>query len=264
VFQLTAMLNYQIPDRYELKYLIPEDLVPELREAIRPFCSLDDHSARSPTRRYVIESLYLDTFARDLYRVSRERRPERFKVRIRRYGTTDGESPVFLEVKCKSRGIIRKTRARLAADCWRERLEAPPHADASSAERSFRDRVQRYDLRPALLVRYEREAWASTIDGYARVTFDREMCVQPCSTLSFASDPRAWIPFDSRQTLKTAVPRSVVLELKCTLDVPRWMSNLTERFGLGKRGVSKYCSGLEHALSGHALPLSFLQLCSNS
>jgi SPX domain protein involved in polyphosphate accumulation len=258
------MLNSQIPDRYELKYVISEDLIPELREAIRPFCSLDAHSASSPTRRYLIESLYFDTFARDLYRVSRERRPDRFKVRIRRYGKTDGESPVFLEVKCKTSGIIRKTRARLAADGWRERLEAPLPADASSAERNFRDRVQRYDLRPALLVRYDREAWVSAVDGYARVTFDREMCVQPCSTLSFASDPRAWIPVDHPLALRTAVPRSVVLELKCTLDVPRWMSNLTERFGLGKRGVSKYCSGVERALSGRALPHSLLQLCSNS
>lgn len=258
------MLSSQIPDRHELKYLISEDLVPEIREAIRPFCSLDAHSARWPTRRYVIESLYLDTFARDLYRVSRDRRPDRFKVRIRRYGKTDGESPVFLEVKCKSHGIVRKTRARLAADCWRERLEAPLPADASSAERSFRDRVQCYDLQPALLVRYDREAWVSAIDDYARVTFDREMCVQPSSTLSFASESRAWIPFDHRQALNTAVPRLVVLELKCTLDVPRWMSNLTERFGLGKRGVSKYCSGLERALSGRALPVSLLQLCSNS
>lgn len=258
------MLDAPIPDRYELKYVISEEQVPELREAIRPFCSLDEHSARSPTHQYLIESLYFDTFGRDLYRITRERRPDRFKVRIRRYGQSEGESPVFLEVKRKTFGVVRKTRARLAAEGWRARLEAPLRPDASSEERHFRDRVQCYDLRPALLVRYEREAWSSAVDGYARVTFDRQMCAQPCSSFSFASDPRAWVPVDHRQALRSPVPRAVVLELKCTLDVPRWMSNLTERFNLGRRGVSKYCTGVDRALGDGALPRSFLQLCSNS
>lgn len=258
------MPHPQIPDRYEIKYLISEDQVPEIREAIRPFCSLDPFSARSVNGHYRIESLYLDTGRHDLYRISRERHPDRFKVRIRRYGEVEGESPVFLEVKRKTHGIIRKTRARLPAEGWRARLTAPLSSDATPAERQFRDRVQCNDLRPVLLVRYEREAWSSDIDGYARVTFDRQICVQARSTLSFASDPHAWIPVDHRQALKTPVPRVVVLELKCTLDVPRWMSRLTERFSLGRRGVSKYCGGVEHALGAPTLPLSLLQLCTNS
>lgn len=254
------MSNQEIPDRLELKYLIPEWAVPAVRDAIQPFCALDFHSAQSPSRMYVIESLYLDTPSRSLYRVSRNRRPDRFKVRIRRYG--DDQSPVFLEVKNKTHGVIRKARTRLTQAEWRERLAARIPADASPAEREFRYRLERHDLRPALIVRYEREAWVSTINGYGRVTFDRQVCVQACPTLGFSVDPRAWLPIDTRQALQTVVPRAVVLELKCTLDVPRWMSNLTERFGLNRRGVSKYCNGVERLLVGRALPTSLSQLCS--
>jgi SPX domain protein involved in polyphosphate accumulation len=254
----------QIPDRYELKYLIPEGQVPAIRAAIRPFCSLDEYSAGSASGRYVIESLYLDTLGRDLYRIARERRPDRFKARIRRYGESEGASPVFLEVKKKSHGIVRKARARLASKGWRVRVEQPLAADASPAERHFRDRLERHDLQPALLVRYEREAWASTIDRYARVTFDRQLRVQPCSSFSFESDPRAWLPVDHPQALQSPVPRAVVLELKCSLDVPLWMSSLTERFNLSRRGVSKYCCGIERAFSTQALPTSLFNVCANT
>lgn len=233
-----------IPDRYELKYLVPESSVPALRAALAPYCALDAHSAAAAGRQYVISSLYLDTAQRDLYRVSREGRPERFKVRLRRYG--DGEA-VFLEVKHKRGGLVRKSRAKAGAD-FAAALSSPAAPDASAAEQDFRRRVARFDLGPTLLVRYEREAYSSTVDAYARVTLDRRIACQPAQGWDLRGDPSRFRAIDDAGTMGS-IRGAVLLELKSTVEVPRWMVALAQRLELRRAGFSKYCNGLERCFA---------------
>lgn len=238
-----------IPRRYEFKYVIPASMVDEAREAIRPYCALDRHCAGVPERSYVIHSLYFDTWARDLYRRSREGRPRNMKVRVRTYGE-DGRAPFFLEVKRKEQGFILKTRARVDAS-WADRLRGSPPADMTNDEQLFRDVLLRHALEPALLVAYRREAWASEVDEYARVTFDRAITCQPWSRWDFAGPRDAWLPLDAGPPVRL-VPRPVVLELKATLDFPRWMTALVARLALVRTGYSKYCVGVERIWGGSA------------
>jgi len=236
--QLTTI---DVPDRYELKYLIPEWQVDAVRRAIEPFCVLDPNSAKAPDHQYGIQSLYLDTPTRDLYRISREKRPRRWKVRVRRY---DGSDTVFLEVKNKDHDMVKKPRARIPAAGWVERVHRIAGGSASPAERVFCQRLERYHLVPMLMVRYSREAWLSTVDSYARVTFDRQVVCQPWADWSLDADERGWEPIDSASSM-LRVPRGVVLELKCLSAVPRWLSNVTRSAGLAKARYSKYCKGVE-------------------
>ncbi len=244
--QLTPI---DIPDRYELKYLIPESQVDAVRRAIEPFCVLDPNSAKSPTHAYAIQSLYLDTVKRDLYRISRERRARRWKARIRHY---DGSETVFLEVKNKDHDMVKKPRARVPLAGWVERVHQPLRPDASAAERLFHYRVERYHLVPTLMVRYLREAWLSTVDSYARVTFDRRVVCQPWSEWSLDADPRNWIALDGDRSM-LGVPQGVVLELKCLSAVPRWLSNVTRVAELPKTRYSKYCKGVERLFARDTL-----------
>ncbi len=239
----------EVPDRYELKYLIPESQVDAIRRAIEPFCVLDPHAARSPERMYAIQSLYLDTPNRDLYRISRERPARRWKARVRWY---DGSDTVFLEVKHKDHDMVKKPRARIRAVGWVERVLGPLRADAGPAERLFCERRERHNLVPTLMVRYQREAWLSTVDSYARVTFDREVVCQAWDDWSLDADPRNWVALDGPQTME-GVPRGVVLELKCLSAVPRWLSNVARNAGLQKMRYSKYCRGIERMFASDTL-----------
>lgn len=236
-----------IPRRHELKYVVPAARVDAIRDAIRPYCALDRHCAGRPERTYVIRSLYLDTWARDLYRRSREGRQGTMKLRVRTYGD-EGRAPVFLEVKRKVHGLILKTRGR-ADEAWAAHLHGAAPAGAGAAELLFRDALARHALEPVLLVRYEREAWSSTVDEYARVTFDRVITCQPWSRWDLAGPPEAGLPLDGGAPVHR-VPRAVVLELKCTQDVPRWMTALIGRLGLVRTGYSKYCAGVERVWGG--------------
>lgn len=229
-----------VPDRYELKYLVPEWQTDAIRRAIAPFCVLDPHAARAPDHAYAIQSLYLDTPSRDLYRVSQERRAVRWKARARCY---PGSDTVFLEIKAKDHDMVRKQRARIPAAAWAERLPGPVPWDASPAEQVFRARCERHGLVPTLMVRYQREAWLSTVDTYARVTFDRRIVCQPWREWSLDADEQAWLALDGASCMG-GVPRGVVLELKCLSAVPRWLSQLARDLSLSKARYSKYCKGI--------------------
>jgi hypothetical protein len=239
----------EIPDRYELKYLISESQVEAVRRAIQPYCVLDPHSERQPDHQYGIQSLYLDTPNLDLYRISRERRAQRWKARIRRY---DDSERVFFEIKNKDHSLIKKQRARVPSDGWAERIHRVPDADVSPAERYFLERVERYNLVPTLMVRYLREAWISTVDSYARVTFDRRIVCQPYQDWSLEVDDVSWLALDSSRSMLT-IPCGVVLELKCLTAVPRWLSNVVHSVGLARASYSKYCKGVERLFARDTL-----------
>jgi hypothetical protein len=231
----------EIPDRYEFKHLIPEEQVDAIRLAIEPFCVLDPNSQKTDHHEYAIQSLYLDTPNRDLYRISRERRSQRWKARIRRY---DGSDVVFLEIKTRDHSLIKKHRAKIPAEGWVERIHGPIANDATGAERLFCQRLECHNLVPMLMVRYMREAWMSSVDAYARVTFDRQVVCQPWTDWTLDGDDGNWLALDSSRSMQT-VPRGVVLELKCLTAVPLWLSNVARSVGLTRTCYSKYCKGIE-------------------
>lgn len=234
-----------IPARYELKYVVAASRVPALRDAITGVCTLDRHSASAADRRYTVTSLYFDTFDLAFYRAKVDRAPRRLKLRARRY---EGKgSPVFLEVKRRDEDIVRKTRALVNGD-WATSMRAPEGGDA--ALHDFSAVLERTHAEPRLLVRYKREAWASVVDEYARVTFDSALEYQPWDELSFEGWPRAWLPLDDAATTETAAS-PVVLELKFSERAPGWMMSLARRFDLMRRGFSKYTAGVDQLWGRH-------------
>jgi hypothetical protein len=231
----------EVPDRYELKYLISESQVEAVRRAIRPFCVMDPNCENTPRGEYGIGSLYLDTPSRDLFRISRERRARRWKARVRLY---DGADRVFLEIKSKDHDMIKKQRARIPFDGWVEHIHREPGPEAGFAERLFCQRLQTYGLVPMLMVHYMREAWLSAVDSYARVTFDRAVVAQSWSHWSFDVDEVNWLALDGANSMLMC-PRGVVLELKCLTAVPRWLTSVVQSVGLVRARYSKYCKGIE-------------------
>jgi SPX domain protein involved in polyphosphate accumulation len=248
--------HIEIPDRYEFKYVVREEMVGDVRRAIQPFCELDRFAARSPQNEYAVQSLYLDTPNRDLFRMAGEQRAFRWKARVRTYA---GADVVFLEVKNKEDDRVKKTRVRIPRRDWAERLHAPPARHACPAERLFRERTARHCLVPMLMVRYDREAWVSHVDKYARVTFDRRIVCQPWSEWGLDCDEAGWVALDGCRNTR-AVPHAVVLELKCLTAVPRWISNLVGSLGLKRDRYSKYCRGIERFWARDALSILLNQL----
>lgn len=234
-------------ERREYKYHITEELADRIRDAILPFCEVDPYAAGRPNNEYTIESLYLDTADLALLRANEVELVDRFKARIRTYPGTPG-APHFFEVKRRFNDVISKTRGRAPAG-WRALLEdagAPPPPrkgkEARAIER-FVTLARTYNLRPLVMVRYEREPYASTIDDYARITFDRRIRCQLAEDYSFETSEDGWRASDSAAQARSE--RSpLVLELKFTSRLPSWMMHIVQRFDLWRRSFSKYANSV--------------------
>ncbi|WP_437766683.1 polyphosphate polymerase domain-containing protein [Sorangium sp. So ce281] len=238
-------------ERYEFKYLVPERLVPAIRATACAIGRLDRYAG--PGGVYRIRSLYLDTRGFDLYWANAREQRDRFKLRVRTYpGKT---SPAFLEVKRRVQDVIIKSRAAVPASEWRDLL-APGRAPsldglspgARKGAEKFIGAFHRHDLRPMLLVDYEREAYESTIDTYARLTFDRKIVCQRRETLDLDAAEGGWRPVD--HPVQTQTPEPVcVLELKFERRPPAWMVALVRRLDLVRHSFSKYCYGVTAQLT---------------
>ena len=232
-------------ERYEIKYLLPERLVPEVRAMIKPLCVLDEHAG--PNGSYPIRSHYLDTDRFDLFFANEREQRDRFKARIRSYPRAN--APVFLEIKRRVGDVIVKSRASLKEGLWQRAFESPAEAARTGKKGviEFVNRVHRYHLRPRLMVEYDREAYESTIDDYARVTFDRRIVCQVKETLGNEVDERRWRHVDHPAQTRT-LENICVLELKFERRPPRWMNNLIQRLDLVRMSFSKYCYGVTSQL----------------
>ncbi len=237
-----------LQSRHECKYFLPEDRVPALRALIRPFMRPDRFASRSPGYRYTLSSLYLDSPDLDLLRSTEEGHKNRFKLRIRSY-SDDSAQPVFVEIKRRIDGIVRKARSALERDHLASVLGGgegnegfgalPPNA----AE--FVHLVRELGARPTMHVRYEREAYEAIGGAPVRVTLDRGLS---------RATARDWQPrLGGGDYRRTPLP-GVILEVKFTDSSPPWVQDLVSRLELQRRSIPKYVLCLHAALARGEIP----------
>ena len=232
--------------RREYKYLIDEDQAAAIRTYVKGICSIDEYAVKSGGR-YTIDTLYLDTPQLHAYRATIDQAADRYKLRIRTYPSMPG-SPVFFEVKRRIDDSILKTRGWYRGT-WQDVLQgATPELLAAIDPKqrrgidNFLCYYYRLPMEPVAIVRYEREPYFSTIDDYARITFDRSVSYQRTHELSLDAPSDYWTYIDDAITQRGTRPASsaVLLELKFTAMVPGWMRNMVQTIGLQRLAFSKY------------------------
>jgi SPX domain protein involved in polyphosphate accumulation len=242
-------------ERLELKFVVDESKAQRVRQALEPYCRADEHNVTGLAAGlpgYGIRSLYLDTPSLEFFRSKERGDPTRMKLRVRKY---QGPGPLSLELKHKTAQVIQKTRvmidhagveqsARGRGKLWEETPEGRHFAQ------HFAYLVASSGAEPALLVAYNREAYTSTVDDYARVTMDREIAAQRADGWDLDGDPERWC--EVRHFLAPSAPKPlVVLELKCRSLVPHWITELIRRHELRIQSFSKYSIGIQ--ITGRAL-----------
>jgi hypothetical protein len=233
-------------ERHEAKYLVHPSQVPALREFIRPFVRCDPHARGEPPE-YSVTTLQLDSPEKALYLAKEYESLNRFKLRVRTYGSEPG-CPVFLEIKRKIKGVVVKSRVAIHPDEWGPDVCLRPARAAVTLGLEGREYANYLEFvrlttalraRPTMLIRYVRESYLGTNDNYSRVTFDRRLCYRPTREWDLLPQRGRWWPMDTAMALDS--PWSgVVLELKTFDDAPLWMVELTERFSLTRIGFCKY------------------------
>jgi SPX domain protein involved in polyphosphate accumulation len=224
--------------RYEFKYLLTSDEVPDVRKFLLRYCIQDANADGAEW--YGIRSLYLDTPDYAFYRASTEKAVERLKLRVRGYAR--GNGPLKLEIKRRIGDVISKKSMLTSRAHWSaiaERGLSSLIAEGDGSQFPFLRLVEQMRAAPKVLVTYERSAFHSTIDDYVRVTFDRKIVCQPMHHWRLEGNPRLWRAIDDPGTIQEN-DSTYVLELKFQLAPPAWLHDLVTALSLTRRGFSKY------------------------
>lgn len=232
-------------ERYELKFKIPFHLVDPITEYVSRYCEMDYYSQISPDGFYVINSLYLDTPNFHIYRRRETGEMEYSGFRIRSYGS-DPKPPYYFESKQKNFDFCNKRRSKVSLENFGDLIEAPwrvkdfdPYADKNL--RDFLEKAITFDLRPVIFTQYRRRALLSTVDDYARVTFDRDMRYMEETEYRIRPDESRMTHYDHPETFdQKGTGGNVVLELKCERKIPLWMIDIIRVFNLERSNFSKF------------------------
>jgi len=237
-------------ERLELKYTVGEELAERVRRSIAPFCEPDAHNAASSPASgrpgYPIQSLYLDSPSLELHRAKERGDPERMKLRIRTYQRSGVLAVV--ELKRRSSDIIEKIRVpvrRSSIGDPASPLGSPVDGGARTAADFARCTLLASTLgaQPTLFVHYQREAYTSLVDEYARVTFDRAIRFQRTRNWDLSPSRDRWTLLE-HHTGEAAPRPLVVLEVKCHSTVPGWVADVIRRHDLRRDSFSKYSIGI--------------------
>lgn len=217
--------------RYEFKYVVPHAVADLIRERTALWMERDAHGAAGS---YQVTSLYLDRTDWVLAQHTWEGLRERFKLRLRYYDFAD--DVYFAEVKLRVGKSVSKIRRVVAAEVAASLAEGRTLPSDFAGATRFRMLSEKIDARPALWVRYQREAWTSPWGDGARLTFDADLEVQiPAGTARPQSDE--W------RTVALEAP--VIVEMKFNDAYPRWMQQIAEGLELERTSCSKYAQGVE-------------------
>ena len=228
-------------NRFELKYLISLQQAAQFKAALQAYLIPDKHGSNNG--RYTLSSMYYDSPDLRCYRENEHGLKFRRKLRIRRYETDEvftDESPVFLEIKQRYDRVTLKRRTIMpyhqALRLCNDRQMPDHRTDDQALVEEVYGFLWQYNLRPASIVRYDRQAFTGTQhDSGMRVTFDTSLSFQ-AHQLHLHEQSSGWPMLPAN---------SVVLEIKVNERIPLWLTNLIAAHNLQRVGLSKYCRSIE-------------------
>ncbi|TFE03976.1 polyphosphate polymerase domain-containing protein [Jeotgalibacillus salarius] len=235
----------EIFKRYEIKYLLSFDEYLRFREAILPYMKFDDYGNNEG--KYNIVSLYFDSEDYKIYYETRNKLRFRQKLRLRVYGDADLNSQSFFEIKQKFKNVVNKRRTILPLNEAYSLIQNPSldlqqiHASNPQILKEALHFQSIYQLKPEVIVSYDRQALSGIEQKDLRVTFDYNLMCRN-HDLKIENGPQG-IHFIDKD--------KVVLEVKVSDSVPFWLSRLLSDFECSRQSVSKFCTSIDLTTQQH-------------
>jgi len=226
-------------NRYEIKYLVPREILGDLRDELGRRMEVDAYAAAGG---YGVWSVYYDTTRLRFYWEKIEGLRFRRKLRIRHYGDrcVDDDTPVFVEIKQRVNRVTQKRRVQVPYGQARQLCDQRRMIDCGDSGHGFLEEVlglvAGLDLRPIAMTGYRREAFVGRgAEVGLRVTLDHRVLGRDRDFHLGADVENKFI----------VPPRLAVLEVKANERVPYWLTDLTARHSLAVVRMSKYCQSVE-------------------
>ena len=224
--------------RYELKYRLTYFQYLKIRNAIRPYMLMDPYTRAQLANRYIVRSLYFDTFDYRLFYQKVSGDCDRAKFRLRTYPL--GEEflhHVRVELKTRQGNLSIKKSVFVSIQEYQHFMHTRHwQAVEDPITTAFEHRLLTQNLRPMVLVEYDREGYRTRLKSSLRVTFDHRLRCVESRTL-----------FPERCFYRYLYPSNVVLEIKFTDSLPKWLAELVRAQGLKVIANSKYTQSIQIA-----------------
>jgi len=226
--------------RYEFKYILNEKLRDMVENELKYFMQLDSFVEKCENRKYMVRSLYFDDPYSTFYYEKTDGLMHRQKFRVRTYSTRYQEdTPLMLEVKGRYNNFVYKHRIKLEHN--RENIDdifkilSPLDKIENPIARQFTYDKYRKNIKPVILIDYQRRAYKSRYDLEFRVTFDGDL---------YATQTKKLFPKDSVYRRKL-IDGYTIMEVKFLKHIPPWFHKIMVKYQLNRISISKYCTGME-------------------
>lgn len=197
----------------------------KLWELISPYMTEDKYGL------HTICSIYFDTEDDRLIRRSIEKPLYKEKLRLRSYGVPKSDdSPVFLELKKKYKGIVYKRRKGLSLSAAESYIQSGLLPEDTQIFREIDYFRRFYSAYPKIFIACDRIALSGTEDASLRMTFDFKIRCRRDELSLRAGDHGIGLISDD----------SALMEIKIPQAMPLWLSSALSQLKLYPVSFSKY------------------------
>lgn len=212
--------------RTEIKYILTPEQYQNLMRLIEPYIEPDKFFKSTNC------SIYYDTPKRYLAIHSMEKPLYKEKIRLRSYSAPDSlNSPVFIEIKKKYKGIVGKRRVQTTLrEFYHYRKTGELATNNPQIKKELDYCFQFYHLEPALFLAYDRLSYRGKDNPKFRLTFDRNVRSRE-NNLRLEQGDRGEPYFDNDE---------IVMEAKALNAYPLWFARALSACKIFPASFSKY------------------------
>ncbi len=212
--------------RMEIKYLIDKTQYDGLMAYLETIAKVDEYGLSR------INNIYFDTPDYKLIRESIEKPLYKEKLRLRTYGKTDNNTNSFIEIKKKFDKVVYKRRiSGKYSDTYDYLIGKGQNIKDSQVAREIEAFLNTYDnLKPAVMISYDRIAMQGIDDPELRVTFDSNIQWET-DTLDLREENKGQQILESNQYL---------MEIKVSKAMPLGLSRKMSQLEIFPVSFSKY------------------------
>ena len=201
--------------RMEIKYLIDKTQYDGLMAYLETIAKVDEYGLSR------INNIYFDTPDYKLIRESIEKPLYKEKLRLRTYGKTDNNTNSFIEIKKKFDKVVYKRRiSGKYSDTYAYLTGKSHNIKDSQVGREIEAFLDTYEnLRPAVMISYDRIAMAGITDPELRITLDLR---------------------EDNKGQQILEPNQFLMEIRVSKAMPLGLSRKMSQLGIFPVSFSKY------------------------
>lgn len=211
-------------ERVETKYVLTKEEYELLMKKIHKHLNQDEYFKTT------ICNIYFDTDNYDLINKSIDKPIYKEKVRLRSYNVPSLSDYVFFEIKSKFKGTVYKRRIKIKLSDYYNYLINHQYDENNQIMKEIDYLITRYNLKPKLMLSYDRTSYYDKDNKNFRITFDQNIRSRD-DELNLEYGDAGKLYFDKPM---------YIMELKSLGSLPIWFTKVLSNLKIYPKSFSKY------------------------